>query len=174
MAVKGERATDVTVRKAGTQDAEDLYEVFACPGVARDTLGLPYTSPDRITNMLENVKDGEHHLVAVVGGKVVGELGLSRRRDRRSHVSDLGMGVHDDYQGRGVGTALMEAAMDLADSWLNLKRVELHVYTDNARAIHLYEKFEFAIEGTHRAFAFRDGEYVDAHSMARVRDQASA
>lgn len=48
--------------------------------------------------------------------------------------------------------------------------VELHVYTDNARAIHLYEKFGFSIEGTHKAFAFRDGTYVDAYSMALLRE----
>ena len=45
------------------------------------------------------------------------------------------MAVRDDWQGRGVGTALMEAALDLADNWLNLTRIELEVYTDNAAAI---------------------------------------
>ena len=65
----------------------------------------------------------------------------------------------------------VEDTIARGDNWLNLKRVELHVYTDNARAIHLYEKFGFVTEDTHRAFAFRDGEYVDAYSMARVREQ---
>jgi putative acetyltransferase len=64
----------------------------------------------------------------------------------------------------------MEAALDLADNWLNLTRVELTVYTDNAAGIALYEKFGFEIEGTHRRYAFRNGEYADAYSMARVRD----
>ncbi len=80
------------------------------------------------------------------------------------------MSVHSDYWNRGVGSALMSAVVDLADNWLNLKRIELEVYTDNAAAIHLYEKFGFVIEGTKRKYAFRDGEYVDAHVMARVRD----
>ena len=80
------------------------------------------------------------------------------------------MGVHDDFQGRGVGTALMKAALDLADNWLNLKRVELTVFTDNARAVYLYEKLGFAVEGTHRAHAFRNGEYVDSYSMARIKE----
>ena len=79
------------------------------------------------------------------------------------------MVVHDDFQNKGIGTQLLQAALDLADNWLNLKRVELQVYTDNARAIHLYEKSGFVIEGTHRAFAFREGEYVDSYSMARVK-----
>jgi L-phenylalanine/L-methionine N-acetyltransferase len=39
------------------------------------------------------------------------------------------MAVRDDWQGRGIGTALMEAALDLADNWLDLTRVELSVYT---------------------------------------------
>jgi L-phenylalanine/L-methionine N-acetyltransferase len=48
------------------------------------------------------------------------------------HVGSIGMAVRNDWQGRGIGTALMEAALDLADNWLNLTRIELRVYTDNA------------------------------------------
>ena len=47
--------------------------------------------------------------------------------------------------------------------------LELHVYTDNAAGIRLYEKFGFAIEGTAREFALRDGTYIDAYAMARLR-----
>jgi putative acetyltransferase len=79
------------------------------------------------------------------------------------------MAVRDDRQGMGVGTALMEAALDLADNWLGLTRLELEVYTDNQAGIALYRKFGFEVEGTLRRFAFRGGEYVDAYSMARLR-----
>jgi putative acetyltransferase len=44
----------------------------------------------------------------------------------------------------------------------------LTVYTDNAGAIALYRKFGFVDEGVHRAFALRDGVYVDALAMARL------
>ena len=101
---------------------------------------------------------------------MVGELGLGVSTNPRTrHTGNIGMAVHDDWQGKGIGMALMEAALDLADNWLNLTRIELRVYTDNAAAIALYEKFEFEVEGTQRRLAFRDGEYIDAYSMARLK-----
>jgi putative acetyltransferase len=88
---------------------------------------------------------------------------------RRRHAGAIGLIVHDESQGKGIGSALMHAGVDLADKWLNLTRLELEVYTDNAPAIHLYERFGFEREGTLRQYAFRDGNYVDAYLMARLR-----
>ena len=158
----------VDIRAARVDDYRDIYEVLSCPTVVRNTLQLSYVSLDR-RQYLENLEPGHQVLVAEIEGRVIGELGLHQQRNRRKHVATLGMGVHDDFQGKGVGTRLLQAALDLADNWLNLKRVELQVYTDNAEAVHLYEKFGFIIEGTHKAFAFREGEYVDSYSMARVK-----
>jgi len=72
-----------------------------------------------------------------------------------------------------VGTALLAAAIDIADNWMGYRRLELTVYTDNAAAIALYRKFGFEIEGTHRGYAFRNGAYVDAHTMARLLSSRS-
>ena len=47
--------------------------------------------------------------------------------------------------------------------------MELTVYTDNIRAIHLYQKFGFGTEGTHGRYALKAGGYADALTMARVR-----
>jgi putative acetyltransferase len=79
------------------------------------------------------------------------------------------MSVHDAFQNRGVGSALMRAMIDLADNWLGLRRLELEVWTDNTLAIHLYEKFGFAVEGTGRQYARRAGELVDCYFMARLK-----
>jgi putative acetyltransferase len=77
--------------------------------------------------------------------------------------------VHDAYAGRGAGRALMQALIDQADRWLAYRRLELTVWTDNDRAIALYEAFGFEREGVLRAYAWRDGAYVDALAMARLR-----
>jgi putative acetyltransferase len=79
------------------------------------------------------------------------------------------MGVHDAHVGRGIGTRLLRAILDTADNWLDLRRNELTVFVDNAPAIALYERHGFAVEGTLRSYAFRDGAYEDVYAMARLR-----
>ncbi len=78
------------------------------------------------------------------------------------------MGVKASARNMGVGSALLSAAIDLCENWMNVSRIEIEVYTDNEAAIALYKKHGFVIEGTCRKYAFRDGKYVDAHIMARV------
>ena len=161
---------EITVRHAEPEDYEALHRIFSGPKAVAGTLQLPFPSAETWRRRLVEPPEGLYSLVACVEGEVVGSIGLeiSPARPRMRHVGSIGMAVRDDWQGRGVGTALMGAALDLADNWLNLERIELRVYVDNAAAVALYKKFGFEIEGTHRRLAFRNGEYVDAYSMARL------
>jgi putative acetyltransferase len=108
--------------------------------------------------------------VAEAEGALVGNAGLNPVGPalRRRHAMHLGITVAKGWQGRGVGTQLMAALLDAADRWLGCLRIELTVFTDNEAAIALYRKFGFEIEGTHRAYALRDGRYVDVLAMARL------
>jgi L-phenylalanine/L-methionine N-acetyltransferase len=162
---------NVSVRHAEPDDAQAIHRILCGPRATAGTLQLPLQSVEDVRKrFFSETREGLYHLVACVDGEVVGHLGLETvTRPRRRHVGEIGMAVRDDWQGRGVGTVLMDAALDLADNWLNLTRIELSMYTDNAAGIALYEKFGFEIEGTHRHYAFRNGEYVNAYSMARIR-----
>jgi L-phenylalanine/L-methionine N-acetyltransferase len=166
---------DLYIRRAEPDDCSAMHEIFSCPKVFAGTLQLPYPSRERWRQRLAEPGDGTHNLVAVVGDQVVGMLGVHTfpDRPRRQHVGAIGMAVRDEWQGKGIGTALMCAALDLADKWLNLTRLELEVYTDNEAAIRLYERFGFEREGTLRQHAFRDGHYVDSYMMARLRPSRS-
>ena len=118
---------------------------------------------------IAEISSDDFLLVAEVDGEVVGNCGLqpASRSPRRRHAGTIGMAVRDDWHGRGVGTALMKAVVDLADNWVGYSRLELTAYTDNAAALALYRKFGFEIEGTARNYALRDGVLVDAYLMAR-------
>ena len=102
---------------------------------------------------------------------MIGHLNIhtAPNHPRRRHAGQIGMAVRDDFQGQGIGTALMQAAIDMADNWLNLRRLELEVYTDNAAAVRLYQKFGFVIEGTGKQFGYRAGQYADVYLMARLK-----
>ena len=109
----------------------------------------------------------------MVGDEMAGQLEIQTtpNHPRRKHVGQLGMAVRDDFQGKGVGTALMQAAVDMADHWLDLLRLELGVFVDNEPAVRLYQRFGFVIEGTLTRYAFRAGEYADVYAMARFRQE---
>ena len=161
---------DLTVRRCEPEDFEAVYRVYSSPKAMAGTIGVPYSSAREVREELARETDGSFPLVACAGEEVVGQLTLSVYMSPRTrHSGHFGIAVRDDWQGRGVGTALIEAGLDLADNWLNLSRLDLRVYVDNAPAIALYEKFGFEVEGTHKRFAYRDGAYVDAYVMARLR-----
>ena len=162
---------EITVRRTEPDDYKALHRIFSGPRAVAGTLQMPLPSAETWRERLAEPPEGLYSLVACVEDEVVGNLSLhtSPTRWRMRHVGSIGMAVRDDWQGKGVGTALMEAALDLANNWLNLTRIELSVYVDNAPAIALYKKLGFEVEGTHRRFALRKGEYVDAFSMARLK-----
>jgi putative acetyltransferase len=160
--------TEILIRAMEPADLPDVTEAWNQPKAYAGTLQLPFTSLEaRQARYAANT--GSTRLVAVIEGKAIGMIFLSREENRRSHVGSIGMAVHDAYAGRGVGTALMAAVVELADNWLQLKRLELGVYADNARAIALYERFGFEREGVYRAYAWRNGAYADSLAMARLR-----
>jgi L-phenylalanine/L-methionine N-acetyltransferase len=162
---------EISVRRAEPADFEAIARHFEDPSAYGGTLQPPFPSRELWRKRLAEPVEGEFVLVACVGGEVVGNAGLHSvsKQPRRSHAMGIGLAVPPPWQGKGVGTALMGAVVGLADNWLNVLRLELTVFVDNERAIALYRRFGFEIEGTHKAYALRDGRYVDAHFMARLK-----
>lgn len=163
------------IRPVRQEDAEGLNEMRRMPEVFYNMLAIPSERMQKTEEFIAGLGANSHQFVAVVpeGGKekVIGMVGLSvSASPRMRHSAGLGIMVHRDYQQQGVGAALMKAALDLADNWLMLVRVELGVYPDNERAIRLYQEMGFEVEGTKRKSAIRNGTYVDELMMGRIRN----
>ena len=106
-------------------------------------------------------------IVAVENGRIVGQLicnGSGRAKVKHNVV--LGMSVDQEYRGRGIGSLLMEYAIDWAKESDIVKRIELYVFKTNSRAIHLYQKYGFVIEGEKQKAVRINNEYINEYIMA--------
>jgi len=160
--------TPLLIRGTRPGDAEEIAALLNLPGFRRNTLRVPFHTPEQVRTWMERSSADTTAIVACRGDRIVGTGDLRRFSGRRVHVGQIGLGVHDDCVRMGIGSALLSALIDTGERWLGLTRLELAVYTDNEPALALYRKFGFVIEGTHQAYAFRDGAFADAHCMARV------
>lgn len=158
-----------SIRKARPADAESLLELTSC--VLKESvfsLTEPdelYYTPEEEKKWIEESTQNPNHLILVVEAddRIVGSLDFSNGHRRRiSHTGDLGMQVSTDFRNQGVGTALMEALLDWANQNPTIERISLRVHSDNARAIHLYEKMGFEKEGHLKGeLKYGPGQYVD-------------
>lgn len=162
----------ITIRRSQVSDAQAIAAHMSDPEIFGGLLQLPYPTEEAWRQRLGDWNSpgrSELHLVALLDERVIGGAGLHPELAlRRRHAMTLGIWVAPPAQGQGVGKALMAALLDYADNWAQVLRIELSVYCDNERAIRLYRRYGFEIEGTLRAYALRNGRYVDVHTMARL------
>jgi len=163
----------ISIRAAEPNDYEAMQQIFLGSKVIWGTLQLPFPSADMWRKRLTEPPEGMFRLVACLEQELVGQLDIRTFPNfpRRRHVGQIGMAVRDEFQRKGVGTALLQAGVDLADKWLNLLRLELEVYSDHEPAVRLYKRFGFTIEGTLVRYAYRAGQYVDVYTMARFKQE---
>jgi RimJ/RimL family protein N-acetyltransferase len=129
------------VRPARPEDAPEMAELFAAVAEERDGIATePPVDVEARTQHYAASAGGS--LVAVAGGAVIGLIDL----ESRFGVGELGMLVERRWRGRGVGSALVAAAIDRARTE-GLHKLSLEVFPHNAAGIALYRKFGFAEEG---------------------------
>jgi ribosomal protein S18 acetylase RimI-like enzyme len=118
--------------------------------------------------VLESLKDGAIHLVALAGDEVVGWCDLRPKSAvTLRHSAVLGMGVVMEHRGQGLGSRMLAETLSMADArgW---RRAELVVRADNEGAIALYRRFGFVEEGRCRQYMRIGGTDHDALLMARL------
>jgi putative acetyltransferase len=163
-------SSEVEIRPIRSEDAGAVHALRQLPSVIDGTMAIPSMRIEETQRRLASLGADDHTFVAVVDGEIVGMAGLHVEPGKRRHTGSIGMMVHDQFQGRGIGRELLEALLHVADNFLGLIRVELEVYPDNERAIGLYESAGFEHEGRKRKAVWRHGEHQDVLGMGRVRE----
>ena len=154
--------------------AEDHIEGFrsVLDSVARERRYLAFLEAPSLDEsrafVRRNIKRGYPQCVALIENKVVGWCDvLPIDRPTMAHGGVLGVGVLSEHRGKGVGSALVRAAIVMAKA-AGLTRIELTVREHNERAITLYERLGFVREGLKRNAVRIDGHYEDLVCMGLV------
>ena len=99
----------------------------------------------------------------------IGSCGL-HSIDQRSRAGELGIIIGaPEYRGQGYGADAVQTLVAFGFYTLNLNRVYLRVFADNARAIRCYEKVGFQLEGRLRQDNYNNGAYRDTLLMGLLR-----
>lgn len=160
----------VTIDRPRSEDASAVLELLNRVGAETDNLtfgkeGFPATVESEAAWLEERLQSEKSaFFVAREDGQLVGECGLEALPRRMAHRASLSVSVLRSHWGRGVGTALLEAAIDFAKTH-GIELVELQVRCDNHRAIALYRKFGFRRLCAYPGFFKLDGRYIDADTM---------
>ena len=127
----------VAIRQARPEDLPSLSDFFA--GLSAHTRYLRFFGPvapgAALLRTLAGLADTIDALVAVRGGVIVGHaMAVDRDEPRGTRVTDIGLVVHDAWQGRGVGSALMRALVTGAQA-RGVSTLEMDVLDGNRQVL---------------------------------------
>jgi RimJ/RimL family protein N-acetyltransferase len=150
----------VTVRPAAEDDRLPMAELLAVVAEERDGLG---TEPPVDVEARAQRFDMDGSFVAVADGVLVGQISVQASAHG---YAEIGMLVAREWRGRGIGGALMEAAVAWARARGDIHKLSLGVFAHNAAGIALYEKFGFVEEGRRvKHYRRQNGELWDSVDM---------
>lgn len=121
-----------------------------------------------LTNLIQNANENGFLKVVEIDNTLVGYISAQREVLIRSkHCAYIVIGILKNYHNQKIGSTLFELLIDWAKT-NNIKRLELNVLCENEKAVHLYKKYGFEIEGIRRNSTLLDGEYKDEYYMAKI------
>ncbi|MFC5632106.1 MULTISPECIES: GNAT family N-acetyltransferase [Streptococcus] len=169
---------ELIICEAQLEDAKSLSEVLKLVQEETDFLTRDSDSPAMSAEQAEIFIDSQLQkenaicFVAKLGSQVVGVLNVSAGTfAKTNHIGEVFIAVKKTYQSYGIGSFLMEALIDWAEHTSAIRRLELEVQVRNDKAVGLYQKFGFVIEGTkQRGAKTKNGEFLDVYAMAKLID----
>ena len=165
---------NITIREARIDDAARLLEVIPRIDAETDFLirapGEFKLTLEEEQKFIQSMVDDKKclFLVALYGDTIVGTLGFKGNSlTRYQHTGEFGMGVLKEYWGFGIGSKLLEGLLDWAMA-SGIHKINLKVVASNTRAMSLYEKFGFELEGRLKDSVKIENEYCDLIIMGKI------
>jgi RimJ/RimL family protein N-acetyltransferase len=173
--LKSKSGAEVVIRSAVKQDAAAILDLSTCV-IGEEIYQLTSGSEFKMTieaeeKWIESHLTNPNHiiLVAEMNSKVVGLLDFSNgHRQRIAHTGEFGMSVEKTVRDQGIGSLLLKVLIEWAVESGIIEKLGLNVHSNNDRAIALYKKMGFEVEGIRkRDLKYGEGQYIDTVVMGR-------
>ncbi|WNS41953.1 GNAT family protein [Paenibacillus sp. MMS20-IR301] len=168
----------VYLRPLNGEDAGLYYHMFYGTEVRRLTGTKKHITKEQIAGYIERKAGDDSTVLLLIALKendeVIGDIAIQDiDPDNRSANLRIAIG-EERYQGQGYGREALLLMLDYGFGILNLHRIELEVYSYNARAAHVYESVGFVREGVRRDTLFYNHEYHDVIMMGMLESEYRA
>ena len=169
---KARDGKEVVLRTPKWEDLDDLVELINSLVEMRADIVMDHKTTreeeaDWLAGKLAILEKNQGiDIVAEVGGKVVANCFLEKKKGISSHAGEIGIIVRNDYQNIGIGTEMLETMTKQAKR-IELKMLYLGVFSTNKKAYHVYEKVGFRETGRRPRIFYRNGKYIDDILMAK-------
>lgn len=164
----------LSIRIAEERDALEIVDMFNILGGESENLSFShndyYLNENQERIFIKAMKERQNSLfiVAVIDCKIIGYLSFTTmQKGRLVHRGDMGIAILKDYWGLGAGSLLMEYLMKWVKQNGEISKIELQVRQDNIRAVELYTKWGFIIEGKITRGMKVEDEYFDLYYMGK-------
>jgi RimJ/RimL family protein N-acetyltransferase len=142
--IKDKGGAPFIIRLYHNNDYPSLAEMYRCFEPKEWSQGLPSQSEYKREEWMRYMVGEGVNIIAVMEEKVVGHGALFEME--RGQTCEYLVFVHQDYQDRGIGTALTQMMRELAQE-MGYSKIWLTVGALNLKAIHVYEKVGFCVLG---------------------------
>ena len=169
---------ELLIREAEAEDAAELVTFLNCVSLETDFTsldgdGILLTSEEMEVFLNKQASsDNQITLLAFLNDEIAGLVNITAdQRKRVRHIGDLFIVIGKKYWNNGLGSLLLEEAIEWAQASGILCRLQLTVQTRNQAAVHLYQKHGFVIEGRQERGAYiEEGKFIDVYLMGKLID----
>ena len=158
---------EIKIREIEVEDYKELWDFMKkVKGETNFLLGYPNEIKMSYEDEKEHIKkvkssETSNYFVVMKNSKIIGCIGFNGNTARKmKHYGTIGISVLKEYWGRGIATALLEKLISWAKE-KGIKKINLDVFENNERALKLYEKFGFKLEGCIEDGIFDGENYIN-------------